>query len=821
MPSTKVTIEEAQNFLNEFDKAFRQFYQNSNEHLKISDGRTNTKGHDFYRQASQDVKAFVNSSGFSSSWIWSLFIDEQLKKPKDKRRYFSDTYIEYFENLIIFYQDNVFVKIDDKGDIIYKVKNLTTEKIDSLKNDLNNKTNKNDSSKEGEDLLDKSNSQEPTKDTTPDKDYAKEQVKDTSTGQKTSKKWIWYSLAFIVVVGAMCSFIYLFNKNIENQKIAENRKNIIETAKSISSERASLLSNLFNEINRELNNDYLNDDKRNLSKSIISRIVSLSERFEPYLYLRNGNIISKPLSKERAELFKYLIYLDLDEVTFREVFSNTDFSYSDFHKMNLSNINISSKGVFISGDYGSEAYVLASLLKRPNLKNSDFTDTDLSNTSLYGDFNGSDFSKAILKDVYFGGCNISNVNFDENEIIAEFYACEINNTNFKNSRLYCSFFKSDLRGSIFDNSNINNYLQYFDKNNLKPTYGFFGNFQYVYSNSEYTFYDVFLSPDDLIYEFRFNIDKFYNYPNVAKSEVLTFNSNFSKFHRGKHNATVSESMRPFVLRDGKELILDDNFDGPWEDGKEQAFIDQWKSEVNEISFYIIITNDNYFNDTEILKQSGIEWNKSGYHQFSYDTINVLADKYRHYYLKNDTYYQHESYVCKPELLKSNYKAASFKNCTFNNVQFSTKISNVSFTGSIFNDTYFHGSELYNSDLTNTKGSIYFDKHSLFDSLRVDKNHIFLRLEIVKDSLLKIKYKLRNKPFTLADHLDSIKKSKTSNYRLNYSLTKKVDKSLERLINLDSISKRIEIIESDNSIFYLRDKKYLKKIKQLDELESMK
>ncbi|WP_452597567.1 FISUMP domain-containing protein [Pontimicrobium sp. MEBiC01747] len=123
MPSTKITLKDAQDLLKEFNKAYRNFYQNSQEHKKIADNRTNTKTHDFYEQASKDVKEFVNPNGFSGSWIWGLFIDEQLKKPEKKRRFFNNTYLEYFESLIVFYQDHIFIKYDDKGKSLCKINN--------------------------------------------------------------------------------------------------------------------------------------------------------------------------------------------------------------------------------------------------------------------------------------------------------------------------------------------------------------------------------------------------------------------------------------------------------------------------------------------------------------------------------------------------------------------------------------------------------------------------------------------------------------------------------------------------------------------------
>ncbi|PQJ76497.1 tetratricopeptide repeat protein [Polaribacter glomeratus] len=120
MPSTRITLEEGKKLLDEFDNAFKKFYQNSDEHLKISTERTNTKTHKFYGQASKDVKEFVDKDGFSNSWIWSLFIDEQLKKNKVRRRYFNNTYLNYIEKLIVFYQDHIFIKYDSEKKVIFK-----------------------------------------------------------------------------------------------------------------------------------------------------------------------------------------------------------------------------------------------------------------------------------------------------------------------------------------------------------------------------------------------------------------------------------------------------------------------------------------------------------------------------------------------------------------------------------------------------------------------------------------------------------------------------------------------------------------------------
>lgn len=131
MPSTKVSLEEAQNFLREFEDAYRSYYRNSENLLKLVNERTNTKSHGFYVQASKDVKAYINPYGFSNSWIWSLFIDEQSKKPENKRRYFDNTYLGYFENLIDFYQDNIFMGYDEDNQPIFENKNVLKKETDS------------------------------------------------------------------------------------------------------------------------------------------------------------------------------------------------------------------------------------------------------------------------------------------------------------------------------------------------------------------------------------------------------------------------------------------------------------------------------------------------------------------------------------------------------------------------------------------------------------------------------------------------------------------------------------------------------------------
>lgn len=136
MPSTKITLEEAKDMLDLFDTAYRNFYQDSEKYLKLSDERTNTKTHDYYVRASEDVKVFIDPYGFSSSWIWGLFIDEQSNKPEKKRRYFNNSYLEYFQKLVIFYQDHIFMEYDENNEPIFKTNNSHKEKDEFNINDV-------------------------------------------------------------------------------------------------------------------------------------------------------------------------------------------------------------------------------------------------------------------------------------------------------------------------------------------------------------------------------------------------------------------------------------------------------------------------------------------------------------------------------------------------------------------------------------------------------------------------------------------------------------------------------------------------------------
>lgn len=91
-----------------------------------------------------------------------------------------------------------------------------------------------------------------------------------------------------------------------------------------------LFSNIMDQMDKELKEDYNIDGIRNLSPQLIGRIISLSERLKPYRFFEDGNLTEKPFSPERAQLFINIVKSKLNQETINSILSEGNFTYSDF-----------------------------------------------------------------------------------------------------------------------------------------------------------------------------------------------------------------------------------------------------------------------------------------------------------------------------------------------------------------------------------------------------------------------------------------------------------------------------------------------------------
>jgi uncharacterized protein YjbI with pentapeptide repeats len=630
-------------------------------------------------------------------------------------------------------------------------------------------------------------------------------------------------ISFFFIIGIVIVGLYINStiqkKTAQEQKILQER-NIIENAKEKSSSRTVLLSDIYSTINKELKEDYNNDGIKNLSEELIGRIISLSGSLTPYEYKRDSTIVK--YSPERAGLFNSLIRYKLSIKSYQSIFNEADFSFSDFSGLDFSKLDLIRLVNGFQGSAFNDVQLLVSVAKRPNFKNSSFKKTNLNDSKLFGDFSGSNFIGAKLDNVIFNWTKASGVDFGRNNFTIKIFNSDFSNSNFKGSTLYCTIENSDLRGANFNYCTFYDYSKSYDKNASKTSNS--------YSPFNNTFSNVFLSPDDLFYEFKFDVHE----ANKEHEEyVITSLENNSKIKK-KPKTEIEYLARSFLisnhyeknrkyyfaqvpidllkLPNGKEkAILGKHFSLIGRNFDINNFIEEWKKGTDKFHTYIIRSNDLYYDAPFIIDDSRKILYSKGEITVVKDTLYINSGKTFHDFnssKNNDNFKQ----CCNPRLIKSEKKATSFKNAEFNGITFKTKISNVSFEGSTFTNSYFYDSELYNVDFKKVKGFIFLKGQFKFDSLKVDKNFAWFSIPKIKDSILNIKHNFPQNNYTLRDHLSALekapKKQSLYDYPLGYSSVE-LSTLYTRFNIIENISKRILFHDiSSSKEIIIRDKNYI-------------
>ncbi|MCK8479047.1 pentapeptide repeat-containing protein [Psychroserpens algicola] len=784
-------------------EAFEECYKNSeHRHLSVGKSSLDLKS-DFFRRLDFDSskKNIEQKFTISRSAMESFFMDKTKLIFSDKNSVKINALIKFYDENIFDSENNQFISKDSGNessviDIENKSVSVKTEKVFIQANEIK----------------------------------PKEEVKESLDSKKSPlAQELNTNYKRLIIIPILLFFGYIaFNIYSENKDIELNelkKRNLIENSKIKSTSRSLELTNLINEIHKELKEDYLNDKKRNLSHELISRIVSLSEKFNPYLYLRDNKVIKAPLSRERAELFINLIDLNLDYKTYDKLFQKVNFSHSDFSKLDLSNYNLSNLMTGISGGSDGDVQILITTTKRPNMSYSNFDDTILFNCDLYGDFTGSDFTKALIKETVFRFSKLSNSNFSGNKLAMISFSSDFTNCNFKNSDIQGNFYYTDLRGSVFDGSSISSAQDY---NNLNEEKVHLDNI-FKYRGYSPTFYDVFLSSDDLIFDYNIEIKKVDDpEANFSKFRVNLFAEEIEErgsesgliilktLHKVSKNTSSSNDIVVAALRkkEKKDTILFGvDFDSESEKFDHDYFMTIWKDNPDNFYSYIIRTNDHYRNNP-IHFYPGEPYLDHEYEEIDYklDTLHNFSGKDFHF-ITNKSLNKQEWYLCEQYKKKSKYNSASFRNCTFNKVHFYSKISNVSFMESTFNEVKFDYSLLYNVNFKKVKGEIYLNESIKFDSLLVDQDFKWLTYSKKTDSIQNQQFLINGelvtlKQFIFQKNIDSLSRFDVGNERLW--------NSIQKLKFIREVGKRVSVEKKSNS-FMLRDSLFVKRYNELKKL----
>lgn len=573
------------------------------------------------------------------------------------------------------------------------------------------------------------------------------------------RKKYYKSIFLIVGIVAIVSTGYYIKTVIQNnieqeQKILEER-NIIENAKAKNNSRTILLNSIYKDINKELEDDYNNDGIRNLSESLIARIISLSEQFIPYKYLKSGKIIEQPLSPERGNLFFNLFKSNLDIETFNSIITKSNFTYSDLSDKNLSGLDLTKQLYGVAGNYNDEVQILITPLARTDFSYSDFRGANLNNTSLYGIFSYCDFRNAKLKETNIIWSKVLHSNFQGNTISeCRIMNSSFNHSNFKETALRIGssvnegFINCDLRGVVFDGSTIyGGYNAFLFKNCFFSSIGTFFNYYIEYSIGEVLIRaQPFINGNDNYFKGGSYKILDYKTPEIglpiyikdpnSKEYVLQEDLEIKRLNKRKAIKTNAPFKRYSYL-----FFNDEKF-------YKRLYV---SSIENNFTSIIVRTNDNLDKDKKYIKEytsfGGAEWNA---HNTKKDTVyitssfNKLQSKYR------GVVQNHKQ----DKNLTSN-GIASFKNCKFINTHFSnSSMEFVSFNNSEFIrkkgspiQNKFFDTQLIGNDFRIKSGEFMFSSETVFDSLTINKKFPILKFIKDKDSL---KNDYKNKKLLIID-----------------------------------------------------------------------
>ena len=262
-----------------------------------------------------------------------------------------------------------------------------------------------------------------------------------------------FFLIIILISSVLITMLELVLSALEKKEISTQPITPKETYKEKKYPKDSLLAELYaitEAIHEEIEDDFGNDNIRNLSPQLTHKIQILSKEFKPYRYVVNGALIEKPLSHERGLLLTTLLDAGLDSSTYHSLFENASFAYADLGGMNL-----------------EEAYLPQVKLGRANLKGTNLAHANLRDVTLYKanldsvNLTGASLVGANLEKSSFVGTNLTRTNLERvNLKSANLEQTILKNTNFSDANLYhanltsVDLTKANITGTNLKSANL-------------------------------------------------------------------------------------------------------------------------------------------------------------------------------------------------------------------------------------------------------------------------------------------------------------------------------------------------------------------------------
>jgi len=553
-------------------------------------------------------------------------------------------------------------------------------------------------------------------------------LKKDHRGKPKTKKKLKSNRIFLFSLGVLITAFICYkiiDGHYKRKQIDDNIK-IVELSKKTEQIRNDELTALYSLVYDELTTDYLEDNKRNLSDILIAKIITMSEKFKPYLYEVDSKVIKKPLSKERAQLFVSLVRYNLDLDTYNEIFKSANFTSSDFSYMDLSDLNFANELNGLYGNYKNEVKGLITISERANLSNSYFYKTNLDKTTIVGILNGCKFEEVNFQETNFNWAELKGSVFENNTLDhVLFNNSNLEGSNFRNSINIGEnkgFVNCNLRGVNFDNST-------FSGAGYEP----------------FIFKSCFLSTKNIFFKYDFHASK--STIGIMGNPFIEESPLWSKdFYYAYRNIDFNSNEKVSLK------VIDSTFKFIGNKKQEETFLKTINSDssYSKFNYYKVRINDNDNRSS-----------KSFEHLISFDTIRFGIED-----LKGDTLqvisslnkieYRYRNYSTYLNPVATTEEKTSFKNCSFNFTTFKdSTMEFVDFSGAVFKNpkntikNNFINCSFYLNDFRIKDGLFFIDKLSSLDSVIVN---------------------LKFPPLVFKEQISKIN---TQNYR-NYKISKSKD-----------------------------------------------
>ena len=255
------------------------------------------------------------------------------------------------------------------------------------------------------------------------------------------KQRLFLYLLLFFLLGLMAYLFIQQRKGVQSQQafqaeILQQHAELQEVTRKAG--QVALMGHLLDGIEEKLEKS----SSRSLDKRSIARISNLSKSFEreSLSYLQADSLGQGKYSRERGQLLRLLILMDMDSLSFAAIMRTTTFAWADLRSIQLDGVSL--VGADLQGANLQEAQLENANLSQADLKGANLWGAKLRGVNLYqaqlhrADLSWADLSEANMSQAVFKG--------------AKLIAAQLRNTDLRGAIGYYSF----ADGAFFNGADL-------------------------------------------------------------------------------------------------------------------------------------------------------------------------------------------------------------------------------------------------------------------------------------------------------------------------------------------------------------------------------